>query len=544
MLRITITKDEKRVTFSLEGKLSGLWITEMQDCWNREREESPDSTFLVDIGELLYADEKGKALLRAMALQGASLQATGSLNQKLVDDLTSPSCPREGSFRSVGMVFPILLLLFTLALTTSGLAAESSQETLRLTMQEAVQLALHQNPQVQLAVLNLAKSHQDQAIARSELLPQAGAFAAASVLHFNRDVVMGTHLPLLPKEAGPYQVLTGGAMVSVPILDLTLWQRWQASKQAGAAAGFQRSGVREKLTVMVVSQYLGCLRTAAMIQATQSRLDLAEALHRRARELVKEGVGTGLDELRAKVQLQQEKQRLLAVESAHRLALSGLARILSLSESKKIELTDTLHPPEFTPPTLEESLTTAKEKRPEWKLLEARSLQVDSLKKAADSARLPSLHADGVWAYQGLTLGQGTSSYLYQVRASVPLFTGGRIRAERAKAELEHKQIDQHLRELEDQIRFEIKTAMENMGTARREVNVAEEAVQLAGEELSQAKDRYEAGVAINLEVTTAQESLARANDSQIAALYKFNQALADWTFAVGQIETLYGNVR
>jgi outer membrane protein len=169
---------------------------------------------------------------------------------------------------------------------------------------------------------------------------------------------------------------------------------------------------------------------------------------------------------------------------------------------------------------------------------------VDVLKKAADSVRLPSLHADGVWAYQGLTLGQGTSSYLYQVRASIPLFTGGRIRAEKAKAELERKQIDQHMRELEDQIRFEIKTTLENMETARREVTVAEGAVQLAKEELVQAKDRYEAGVAINLEVTSAQETLARANDSQIAALYKYNQALADWTFATGQVEALYGSTR
>ncbi len=56
----------------------------------------------------------------------------------------------------------------------------------------------------------------------------------------------------------------------------------------------------------------------------------------------------------------------------------------------------------------------------------------------------------------------------------------------------------------------------------------------------SQARDRFQAGVANNLEVISAQDALARANDNQIAALYRYNQSRADLAHAIGQIEALY----
>jgi outer membrane protein TolC len=55
-----------------------------------------------------------------------------------------------------------------------------------------------------------------------------------------------------------------------------------------------------------------------------------------------------------------------------------------------------------------------------------------------------------------------------------------------------------------------------------------------------QARDRFQAGVANNIEVVSAQDALARANDNQIAALYGYNQARADLSHAIGQIEGLY----
>jgi outer membrane protein len=85
-----------------------------------------------------------------------------------------------------------------------------------------------------------------------------------------------------------------------------------------------------------------------------------------------------------------------------------------------------------------------------------------------------------------------------------------------------------------------VKTSLINLGSARNEVQVANLGVQLSKEEVDQARDRFQAGVANNIEVIQAQDSLARANDNQIAALYRFNQARADLARAIGQMEKIY----
>ncbi len=122
----------------------------------------------------------------------------------------------------------------------------------------------------------------------------------------------------------------------------------------------------------------------------------------------------------------------------------------------------------------------------------------------------------------------------------MPVFTGGRIRAEITRADLELKKIVQQREDLRNQIALEVKTALAQLQAARNEVDVANLGVQLANEEVSQARDRFEAGVANNVEVIQAQDALARANDNQIAALYRYNQSRADLARAVGQMESVF----
>jgi outer membrane protein TolC len=121
-----------------------------------------------------------------------------------------------------------------------------------------------------------------------------------------------------------------------------------------------------------------------------------------------------------------------------------------------------------------------------------------------------------------------------------PLFTGGRIRAELAKAELEIRRIDQEKAQMRDQIALEVKDALAQLDSARNQVDVANLGAELARLEVGQARERFQEGVANNIEVTTAQDALARAHDNQIEALYRYNQARADLARAIGQMEDLY----
>jgi outer membrane protein TolC len=100
--------------------------------------------------------------------------------------------------------------------------------------------------------------------------------------------------------------------------------------------------------------------------------------------------------------------------------------------------------------------------------------------------------------------------------------------------------LKQQEQDIRNRIVLEVKTALAQLESARNEVNVVRAGVQLAQQEVTQARDRFQAGVANNIEVVTAQDELARANDNQIGALYRYNQSRADLARSVGQMETIY----
>jgi outer membrane protein TolC len=290
----------------------------------------------------------------------------------------------------------------------------------------------------------------------------------------------------------------------------------------------------------VVSQYIGTLRDIADVQASQSRVDLAQALYDQAADLQKEGVGTGIDTLRANVELQNENQRLIEAQASRETSLFALSRLLNLDPRQRIELADSLSFFETPQPDVETSIEEGLSTRQEWKSLQEQIRASEHDKKAASESRLPSLKFDGQWNYEGSSSTTGIPTYNYSVAATMPLFTGGRIHAEMVRDDLAIQKLQQQQADLRNQIALDVKTALVNLDSARNQVRVANLGVQLSNEEVDQARDRFKAGVANNIEVIQAQDSLARANDNQIAALYRFNQGRADLARAVGQMEKVY----
>jgi outer membrane protein len=153
---------------------------------------------------------------------------------------------------------------------------------------------------------------------------------------------------------------------------------------------------------------------------------------------------------------------------------------------------------------------------------------------------VPSLSLAGSWNLQGVTPTQSIPVYDFGVNLDIPLYTGGRIKAQTAVAGIELKKLAEQQEDLRNQIALEVKTALAELDSAKTEVEVANLGVDLAQQEVTQARDRFQAGVANNIEVVTAQDELSRANDNQIGALYRYNQARADLAHATGQIESLY----
>ena len=557
MLRISTETKRGRLTLSVEGRLAGPWVAALEQCWRELLATAPNQKFSINLCGVSFIDNAGKVLLKEMHRLGGELLAEGCLNQAIVNEIIeadekhdSNGAKADDARKKSPIIFYTVFL--SLLLLPAGLLAQGTAspalatppgDALRLTLQQSVTLALKQNPAQQIAVLTAAESVQDKNISRSDLLPQANMRLADSANRVNLKAQFGGEsfpgLPF-PGHLGPYQIFAVGPAFGTSVFDLSLWKKYQASRSAVDASQANSLTTREQVILLVVSQYIGTLRAVANVEASKSRVDLAQALYDQAADLQKEGVGTGIDTLRANVELQNEKQRLIEAENDRDASLFGLSKLLNLDPRQKIELADSLNFFETPQPDVEASIDAALASRQEWKAILAEEKVVHYEKQATEFSRLPSLRFDGDWTQLGTSVNNVIPTYQYQASVNFPLFTSGRIHAEIIKANLEVQKLQQQKADLRNQIALDVKTSLLNLDSARSEVQVANLGVELAREEVSQARDRFKAGVANNIEVISAQDSLARANDNQILALYRFNQARADFARSVGQMEKTY----
>lgn len=433
------------------------------------------------------------------------------------------------------------VLIFLVALSwAAGPSSAQNAPALKLNLTDAITIALKENPQVQNSNLDVADRQQDVNLRRSALLPQATLQVSDRAERINLGSTFGATLPIFPHHVGPFQVFQAGPEFSTSVFDLTLWRKFQASRASLKGARTDERSLRDQTTLLVLSQYLAALRGGEQLKAAQSRVDLAQALFDQAVQLEQHGIGTNLDTVRAQVELQNEKQSLLVEQTERAKALYGLGRLLDLAPQQPIELDDQSlfsQTPEFPG---DASVAGALANRPEMKSLDAQVVAAGYDRRAAREQQLPSLSLGGNWAYQGTSLPTSIPTYAVGATVSVPLWTGGRIRAEEGQADLRLRRIENQRRGESDAIAEEVKSAKADLESARSQVEVARSGLSLAQKALDQARERFAAGIANNLELVTAQDSLARASDNLIDAFYRYNLAHAQLAHATGRIEALY----
>ena len=120
---------------------------------------------------------------------------------------------------------------------------------------------------------------------------------------------------------------------------------------------------------------------------------------------------------------------------------------------------------------------------------------------------------------------------------TIPIFQGGRTHANVLQAEAALRQSKARLEDLRGQIDNDVRTALLDLNAAADQVEVARSSIDLAEQTLTQAQDRFAAGVSDNLEVVQAQESVASAHESYISSLYAHNLAKVELARALGNAE-------
>jgi outer membrane protein len=435
-----------------------------------------------------------------------------------------------------------LFILSLLAVSASGQATpeQSDPNIISLTMHEAVKIALQQNPRLLAARLEALESQQTTKVVRSGFLPKATLGLGEQMQRLNFATLIGQDSG--PYSVGPYGNLQLTAGFDVPIVAVSAWRAYQAEKLRQKSSQDEAAAAQESIAGIVVAQYLSLLRSKATEQAVQSRIDLATVLLRLANDQLTQGTGTSTDALRANVELLLEKENLVRAQAQTKAFSYGLAQVLGLKENQRVVPSERLVAADEQVPEERQLLTEAFNARPDLLSVNSLSEAAEYDRKAAAAQRLPELHFDGYWAQTGRNPAGVLPAYAYQGEIKLPVFTGGRITAESERARLAANRAQETVTERRDAITQEVRTALSSLDAARQELQLSTEALRLSTRELTESRNRFAAGVTTNIEVITAQNSLAQATDSQIGAMYDLQQAMADLSRARGRIAEEYGN--
>jgi outer membrane protein TolC len=267
------------------------------------------------------------------------------------------------------------------------------------------------------------------------------------------------------------------------------------------------------------------LADAARLQTAQAQFTTAKAVFDRAVDMKKAGVSPQIDVLRAQVEMQQRQQQVLAARNQLEQQRMALERTIGLPVTQQIELTDTVPYGPLPELNIDEALQQAYSRKPEYLAAEARVRSAEMQVKAAKGEALPTLGLNGDYGVIGPNIGSSRATFSVGAGLRIPIFEGGRVRADVLQAESTLKQQRLRLEDLRARIEFDVRSALLDVKTSEDQIAVAKQSIDLSNEQLKQAQDRYAAGVAGSLEVVQAQEAVAGSNETYIQALYLNNVA-------------------
>ena len=419
-------------------------------------------------------------------------------------------------------------------------ARTASPTPLDLTFHDALDRGLKAN-------LGLLVSDSASEIARgqrlnalSALLPQLDARAGETVEQLSLKTI-GFDLKIpgvaLPNIVGPFHYTDVRAYASWNVYDYRARKDYRSAVESRRAAQLSVADARDLVVEATARAYLEIIADASRLEAIRSQVETAEALYDRTTNQQRAGTAAGIDVLRSQVELKQQQQRLLAQRNQFDKDKLALGRVIGLANGQEFNLTETAPFAPLTTLTREQALLGALAQRPDYQSGQARVRAAEIDVQAARGERYPTAGVTADYGDVGPALNNSHGTFTFVASAKMNLFNGGRISGDVIRAKAALKQRQDELADLSGQIDYQVRAAFLDIRTAADQVVVAQDNLDLANQTLVQSRDRFSAGVTDNIEVIQAQESVASANDSLIAALYAHNVAKVALARALGGAE-------
>jgi outer membrane protein TolC len=414
-----------------------------------------------------------------------------------------------------------------------------SATPLTLTLREAIDRGLVANLAAIESAESIRSARAQWLTSLSNLLPNVVARISST-----REEVAAASLGfsnvggfVIPRVVGPFSYVDARVFLSQSVFNWADIKGVKSASAAREASEHSYRAARELVVQATANAYLVTNADQALVDATRTQVETASALHQQVSDRNKSGLVASIDVLRARVQLQTEQQRLIAFENQLAIDKLALARVIGLPLGQSLIVADAVPYTELEAVTLADALTRGRASRPDYQAAQAQVRAAEFARQSATAGNYPSVSIDMNYGDIGTTFGQSNGTFAFAANVAIPIFQGMTVPAQVQRSDAALREARAELDDLTGKIDEQIRTAFLHLSSSNQLVAVARSNIDLAVQTLTQARDRFAAGVADNLEVVQAQESVANANQSFIAGLYTYNSAKVALAQAMGTAE-------
>jgi outer membrane protein TolC len=399
-----------------------------------------------------------------------------------------------------------------------------SPQPIDLSLDDAIQRGLKTNLGVILSGTQTAAARGQRMSHLQALLPSVDFKAQESVMQTDLPAE-GLRIPGFPTIIGPFGFTDLRATLNWSLVDVTSLRNYLAARHNFAAAELSAQDARELVILTVGNAYLLALAEETRVTSVEAQVATAKISLDQAVANHQAGTAPMLDELRARVDYQSLEQQLIVARNGLEKDKLALARTIGLPLAQAFNLADKAPYAAFDQIDVEAAIRDAHANRKDLAAMVEATKAAEEQRKAATADRLPTVKFAGDYGDIGVNVRHSHGTGDAQGTLTVPVFEEFALRGE---AQVAQSQLDTQRAQLSDmhaQVDADVRDALLDIASAQKQVEVARSSVDLAGEALSEAQQRYANGVSDNLAVSQAEQSLAVANDQYVASLYRHNMA-------------------
>ncbi len=424
------------------------------------------------------------------------------------------------------MRVPRLALLIACTLALSGPAA--AQEEGRLTIDQAVAMALRDNHDVLRAREQLNRRMGQIQEVKSQVYPQVGLQSSYQRSYDESSLDSAFSDFIRPEVTDNYALKTTLHQLAFS------WGKVSAAVDVAqsslAQAREDLAGTERTVKFSVHDAFYQLLLSEKLVEVAEERLAQRERVLDVAQKRFEAGVVNEFEVIRARVDVANARTPVIQARNRVRQAKAQLNNLLARDQSAPIEADGVLEQVSLENLTLEEVVARAVAQRPE---LASLRIGRDIAEKNLEIARAGDKPEVNVAAEYGFAtqkfehLNADRERWAAGVTLQMPLFDGWRTRGQVAQARSQIQDVQIAAAKLRESITLEAKVALDALQEAEEIISAAKLNIEEAQKALELAETSYRYGVAILLDVTDAQLALTSARVDYATALRNYMSAKA-----------------